>query len=345
MTLTVITSTAHFERRAPDSKVGGSPTSPVFPQLSVRPLRMADPHSSNATVGGIELVRNQINHQLLHAPFSSPMSDADFQVNLLQSNPPTIYPVRWQGHQCFCVWRAGELVGLIDVGAGFDSDSLDLPDYSPIGFIRFLLLPSKQDQITEVTEALFVAVEQFWRQQSVGHIKAFHISTGYPQFQGGMGALPGGWADHIRVLTGQGFQFTDRFYALRRPLDQPLEEVIPLGQLSLLLRGKPNDRHYQLYRQVEQIGHARVVELTYTEGAHTIHIANLTNLYIDPEWRGQNIGKWLLRRLLNDALLQGYHQMLAHVPHQAFIMQNLLTQHGFQEQNYRGYTLEKSLTN
>ena len=65
---------------------------------------------------------------------------------------------------------------------------------------------------------------------------------------------------------------------------------------------------------------------------------------IHNEWRGRDIGKWLLRRLINDTTMQGYHQMLVHLPHRAFIMQNLLIQHGFQEQNYRGYTLEYSLT-
>lgn len=318
--------------------------SPVLPTLSVRPLLLSDTSNGDTTTAGMEMVRSRVNQQLLDAPFSSPMNETALRANLIQPNPPTVYTVRWQGHQCFCAWRAGELVGLIDIAAGFDSDSLDLPDYSPLGFVRFLLLPTKPDQIDEVTDALFAAAEKFWHQQRVGYIKAFHLSTGYPQFQGGLGALPGGWDEHIRVLTRVGFHFTDRFYALRRPLDRPLEEFIPVGQLSLVLRGKPGDRHYQLYRQVDQIGQARVTELTLMEGQHTIRIANLVNLHLHPEWRGQDIGKWLLRRLLNDALLQGYHQMLVHIPHRAFIMQNLLTQHGFQEQNYRGYTLEKSLT-
>lgn len=322
--------------------------SPVSPMLSVRSLRIPErPAGDSATAGmssGMMVVQGRLNEQLLRTTFSTAMDEVAVRANLLQPNPPTLYAVRWQGHQCFCAWRAGELLGLIDVGAGFDNDSPMLSNESPLGFLRFLLLPAKPEQIDEVVDALFATAEQFWRQQRVGRIQAFHANTGYPQFQAGLGALPGGWDEHIRVLTRIGFQLTDRFYALRRPLDQPLEELIPVGQLSLVLRGTATDRHYQLYRQVDQIGHARVRELISAEGQHTIRIANLLDLYIHPEWRGQNIGKWLLRRLLNDALLQGYHQMLVHVPHRSFIFQNLLTQHGFQEQNYRGYTLEKSLT-
>ncbi|MCB0063684.1 MAG: GNAT family N-acetyltransferase [Caldilineaceae bacterium] len=327
---------------------GNGVANPVAPTLSVRALRLPENQTGvpgvAEMVGGLTLVQNRLNAQLLQTNFSAVMDEATLRANLLQPNPPSIYAVRWQGHQCFCAWRAGELLGLIDVGAGFVGEHLLLPDDAPLGFLRFLVLPERPEQMEDVVEALLSAAERFWRQQHVGHIVAFDASTGYPQFQAGLGALPGGWDTHMRVLTQAGFQLTDRFYALRRPLDQPLEELIPVGQLSLVMRGKPADRHYQIYRQVDQIGRARVRELTVAEGQHTVRIANLLDLYIDAEWRGQNIGKWLLRRVLNDALLQGFHQVLVHVPHRAFILQNLLTQHGFQEQNYRGYTLEKALT-
>lgn len=326
-----------------ESNADASPTRPPAPTLSVRPLP-APGTDESALQAQLYLVQQRLQEQFSAAPFSSVMDEAACRINLLRPNPPTVHPVRWQGHQCLCAWRAGTLEGLLDIATGFDSESIELRGDAPVGFIRFLLLPADPARVDQVVSALFVAAESFWRQQRVGYLKAFHMSAGYPQFQGGLGALPGSWDAHIRVLTGAGFQFTDRFYALRRPLDQPMEELMPVGQVSLVMRGKPTDRYYQLYRQVDQIGHARVCELTTTEGERTIRIANLLDLFIDPEWRGQDLGKWLLRRLLNDALLQGYHQMLVHVPHRAFILQNLLTQHGFQEQNYRGYTLEKALT-
>ena len=72
--------------------------------------------------------------------------------------------------------------------------------------------------------------------------------------------------------------------------------------------------------------------------------ANLVDLQIDPQWRRANIGKWLLRRIINDVTLQGYQQLLAHVPQSQQAVLNLLNQLGFIEENYRGYTLEKALT-
>jgi L-amino acid N-acyltransferase YncA len=75
-----------------------------------------------------------------------------------------------------------------------------------------------------------------------------------------------------------------------------------------------------------------------------LHVAYVTVLEIDQGWRRQNLGKLLLRRLINDATLQGYQQMVVHLAHQQHMARNLLVQHGFQELNYRGYTLDKALT-
>lgn len=317
---------------------------PIAPTLLLRPMRPEDE----------AVVRPAINRQLLRAAYSMELDPRALLANLLQPNPPTLYTVRWQRHQSFCVLRAGALEGLINVAVGLDSDSLDLPDYSPLGLLRFLLLPTMPGRVDEVADLLMTAATTFWQTHGVGYIKAFHMSTGYPEFQAGLGALPGDWHEQIRVLTSSGFQLSERFYALIRPLEQPLEERLPVAGLTLVFRGKATDRHYQIYHQSDRIGEARLAELpmrstfpssTPSSGTQRlIRIANLVNLFIHPEWRGRDIGKWLLRRLINDATFQGYHQMLVHLPHRAFIMQNLLTQHSFQEQNYRGYTLERSLT-
>ena len=306
----------------------------ITPTLSLRPLQASDAPT---------LLR-ALNALLLRAPYSLGLDNDTLAQQLLQSNPSTLYTVRWQRHQRLCAWRAGELEGLIDIGIGLDSESLDLPDYSPLGLLRLLLLPTKTSLVDEVATALLQAAEDFWRQHGVGRIKAFHVSTGYPTFQAGHGILPSDWTDQIRVLTAAGYQFSERYYALLRPLDQPLEEVMPLAQMSLVIRGQPGDRYYQPYRQTEGMGTARMTRLVLTEEQRTVQIANLVDLRVAPLWRRRNIGRWFLRRLINDATLQGYHQMLVYVPNRASAAQNLLTQHGFQEQNYRGYTLEKSLT-
>ena len=288
----------------------------ITPTLSLRPLQASDAPT---------LLR-ALNALLLRAPYSLGLDNDTLAQQLLQSNPSTLYTVRWQRHQRLCAWRAGELEGLIDIGIGLDSESLDLPDYSPLGLLRLLLLPTKTSLVDEVATALLQAAEDFWRQHGVGRIKAFHVSTGYPTFQAGHGILPSDWTDQIRVLTAAGYQFSERYYALLRPLDQP------------------GDRYYQLYRQTEGLGTARMTRLVLTEEQRTVQIANLVDLRVAPLWRRRNIGRWFLRRLINDATLQGYQQMLVYVPNRASAAQNLLTQHGFQEQNYRGYTLEKSLT-
>jgi ribosomal protein S18 acetylase RimI-like enzyme len=73
-------------------------------------------------------------------------------------------------------------------------------------------------------------------------------------------------------------------------------------------------------------------------------IAYLPDIHISPQWRRQDIGKWLLRRLINDATLEGYRQMVVHIAHHAYAAMNLFVQQGFQELSYRGYTLDKVLT-
>lgn len=306
----------------------------ISPSLLIRPLRVDEA----AHVG------HAINSMLRLTPYSQFMDETEVKDQLLHSQPPTLYQARWQRHARLCAWRAGELEGFIDAATGFDQDSLDLPDYRPIGIIRFLIPPTKEELVNEVVTALLSAAEEFWRGAGIGYVKAFHMSTGYPSFQAGLGILPGDWTTHMRVLTGADFRLHERFYCLRRALDQPVEEITPLAQLSVVQRGKLNDRHYHIYRQTEWIGAARVTNLTLAEEKRTVRIANLVDLRVAPEWRRRDIGKWLLRRVINDAITQGYHQMLAHVPHRAHVAINLFNQVGFQEENYRGYTLEKVLT-
>jgi hypothetical protein len=337
----------------------------LSPSLHIRPLRIDE----------ASLVGHAINELLRKTPYSTPMEETEIKDQLLHSQPPTLYQAKWQRHLRLCAWRAGELEGFIDAATGFDQESMDRPEYRPIGLLRFLVLPGKTELIQDVATSLLSAAEDFWRNAGIGYVKAFHMSTGYPSFQAGLGVLPSDWTTHIRVLTGADFRLAERFYSLRRALDQPLEEITPLAQLSVVLRGRLSDRHYQVYRQTEWIASARITNLTlphapFTESARataqatepvrfmappheqvrfveeekrTMRIANLVDLRVATEWQRQDIGKWLLRRVINDAITQGYHQMLVYVPHRAHIALNLFNQVGFQEENYRGYTLEKEL--
>ncbi len=78
------------------------------------------------------------------------------------------------------------------------------------------------------------------------------------------------------------------------------------------------------------------------EGA--LPISKVVDLFVEPTWRHKDIAKWLLRRILNDATHQGDVQAVVHLAQHHHAAQNLLIQQGFQEINYRGYTLEKALT-
>lgn len=303
---------------------------PVPPDLLVRPLQPAEE----------PLVLPALNEVLQPSQHSRPFDEILFQSQLNGPDPPALYPVRWQRHARLCAWRARRLEGFIDAAVGHDHESLDRPEYQPIGLIRFMFLSAPDELSGAVARALLQAAEHFWRTAGVGYVKAFHYSTGYPNFQAGLGALPGEWATVLRVLMAEGYQFCERFYALSRPLGDPIAELTPLADLNLLYSGVRGDRTYQLYRRIDWVGMARVVSLT----QYSPPIAKVIDLRIDPQWRGLNIGKWLLRRLINDATLQGDRELLAHVPYSRHEAISLFGQQGFTELNYRGYTLEKTLT-
>jgi ribosomal protein S18 acetylase RimI-like enzyme len=308
---------------------------PVGPTISIRSLSEADSTHLASLIG----------EAIGSTPYSTSMDEEAVRREIFVPNPPTVYPIRWQRHLHLGAWRAGQLVGFVDAAVGLDRDSLDLPDYHPHGLIRFLALPQRADLIDEVVDALFARLQVFWRNAGVGYVKAFHISTGYPSFQAGAGLLPGDWPEHFRVLTMSGFKLYERYYCLYRVLDHTIEEVVPLAQLSMVQRQLDAEREYNIYyRRTDWIGRARVVRVKAQTDSGPLYIAYMTDLQIEEGWRRQSLGRLLLRRLINDATLQGYHQMVVHLAHQQYMAQNLLVQHGFQELNYRGYSLDKALT-
>ena len=307
---------------------------PIQPALSTRPLRQVD-HETAARL---------VSQQMIRAPYSQQLTLPGFEREVTSPEPPTVHSVRWQRHLQIGAWRAGELVGFIDLAAGLDSDSHDVPDYQPIGLIRFLVLPERQDLVNEVSALLFDRAGQFWKAAGVGYVKAFHISTGYPSFQAGSGVLPGDWDDHVRVLTTTGFRFQSRHYCLRRRLDAPLEESVPSADLSVAFRGTRLDRMYEIYfRRTAWVGRARSRVVVPNDGGGE-PFATLTQIEIDRHWRRQNIGRWLLRRVINDATAQGMPEIIIHVSHEYGAALNLFAEHGFEELDYRGYSLDQTLS-
>jgi len=300
-------------------------------------------HTLDAAAAG--LLARFIGPRIASAPYSSVVNTEHVRREILTEQPPSHYPVRWQKHRPLGAWRAGQLVGFLDAAVGLDSDSADVPDYHPDGLIRFMALPDRREWVTPVAEALFEAAQSFWQETGVAFVKAFHISTGYPSFQAGAGILPSDWGDVVRVLTSVGFVFRSRYYCFARRLVEPIEEVVPLADLGLVFRGDWTNRRYEIYyRRVELVAQAHVVRLSIQGEDGLMPIARVVDLYVDPDWRHKDIGKWLLRRAINDATHQGDVQMIVHLAQQHFAAHNLLIQQGFEELNFRGYSLEMSLT-
>lgn len=308
---------------------------PLLPDLIVRALTQQDAPA----------LASLLNRLLSGELYSRPMSHEMVLAQALRRHPHTVFPTRLQQNRCLGIWRAGKLIGVIDIAVGFDSDTLDLPDYLPIGLLRFLVLPEQSELVSEAASSLLGHAEDFWRDAGVAHIKAFHISTGYPSFQAGAGLLPGDWGEHVRVLTEYGYQFSNRYYAVRRNLTDPVEEYMALSDLGLVFRSMGSERHYTVYyRRTEQIASARLVRAEVErDGAEEV-IGLIPSLYVDPNWRQRDLGKWLLSRMINDGLLQKYRELVAFVAMEQNAAMNLFTQWGFEELHYRGYVLEKELT-
>lgn len=308
---------------------------PFAPAIAVRALGPDD----------MDAACTLLNHSANHTLYSRSMALDEVSRQLLDDSPPTLLPVRWQRRTCLGAWRAGELFGFADVAIGLDSDSLALADYQALGLLRALLLPEAQPLADEVAAGLLDAAESFWRKGRVGHVKAFHSSTGYPAWQAGLGMLPGDRSDCVRLLTGRNYRFLDRYYCLYRVVDGALfEESPPQTALTLVLRGTQADRHYQVFfRRTELIAEARVVHHIADGGDDTQAIGHLVAWEVEPRWRNQDIGRWLLRRILNDVTQRGLDQVVVYLQMQQAAAMNLLNQHGFVEHAYRGYTLEKAL--
>ena len=314
---------------------------PFAPTLFVRPLTPADS----------EPAFTLINRLLSQSIYSRALTPAEAHAQLFDAAPSSIFAVRWQQHSPFALLRVGELVGLLDAGIGLDSESHDLPDFQPLGLLRLLVLPEEPALGREGAARLLAAAHEFWQRGGVGRVKAYHPSTGYPPWQAGIGLLPADWTAQVQLLAEHDFRYTDRYYCFARALrGEFFEESAPQSALTLVLRGGDQERRYQIFfRRTELIAEARVVlaeaEQTAQQAARTPcrHIAHLVQWEVEERWRNQDIGRWLLRRIINDAAQQTLDQLIVFVRMQQAAAINLLAQHGFVEQAYRGYVLEKIL--
>lgn len=326
---------------------------PVSPSITIRRLEADD----------AEALRAFLNQAIYGLPYSTPFSAQTVHQQIFLRNPSSVHPVRWQNHFRFCAWRAGKIVGFADAATGFDSANLDRPDHQPIGLLRFMALPADRSDLADsIALSLIKAAEKFWLDMSTRYVRAFDLSTGYPNVQGGAGMLPGEWSEHFRLMTMAEYELVHRYQAFARPLDEMIEETYPTEEaISLQPQGKTTHRHYQLfYRRSEPIGRASMVGSVLEQAANLdqtdrqqnaskvestlpTRVAILTNIAIDRTWRGKDLGKLLLRRAINDAVSLGYKQMLVYLPQNQNTAWGLLVRHGFQELDYRGYVFEKTL--
>lgn len=281
---------------------------------------------------------------LAKSAYSSPMDDEAILINCFQPEPPSVHSVRWLRRQLFGALAEERLLGFIDVAVGFDHATQHLMNDRPIGLLRFLALPQDYSLSGRTAHLLLQAAEEFWREQSVRRVRAFTYSTGYPEFQLGTGVLPNSWEDHHRWLNQAGYRPLERHYCLAYPLHRPAREDIPQGGYSLYPEHDNLGLRYQVYEKDEmRIAATRMIEREVQEPASANPVAGLVELIVASAWRRKGIGRWLLRRMVNDAYLRGNRTLVAFVNHSNQAGLRLCRQAGFEEMNYRGYTLEKQL--
>lgn len=239
----------------------------------------------------------------------------------------------------------------------------------PSGLLRLLILPEEPDMAEEVAHHLIEQAEQFWQGAGVKSVRAFRLGSGYPHLQAGAGILPGDWSNHFRLLTVAGYKLEQRYRTLMKPLSDYMVEIYPQLSISLETRELENGWESALYhRRLHRIGVVRLVGAELIPGwteedtvpksgeqmqqspSHAnvakdqaVPVATISNLQIDTEWRGQDLGKLLLRRAINDARHRGYRQMLVYLRQPQHVGWSLLTQQGFEELSFRGYSFLKAL--
>lgn len=281
---------------------------------------------------------------LARVSYTSPMDDAAIQTHCFQPEPPSLHFVRWMGHQVFGVLAEEKLLGFVDVGVGFDHATQHLMDDRPLGLLRFMALPQEYTLSGQVARLLLQTAETFWREQSVRRVRAFSFSTGYPAYQLGVGILPSTWEDHHRWLNQAGYRPVERFYCLGYPLQRLVREEVPAGVYTLYPQYDEIGLRYQLYEGDEmRIAATRMIARQVAEPKNDNPVAGLVELIVASGWRRRGIGRWLLRRMINDAYLQGNRTLVCFVGHTNEAGLGLCRKVGFEQMAYRGYTLEKKL--
>jgi ribosomal protein S18 acetylase RimI-like enzyme len=302
-------------------------------EIVVRPLDPADSRQMLAL----------LYPTLFDAPYSRKMDNVSILDQCFQPSPPTAHESRWLQHHVLGAWNGDALVGFIDLGVGYDRSTLHLSGERPLGLLRFMGLPEDYILAGRTAKALLQAADLLWQEAGVRRIRAFSLSTGYPAFQSGAGVLPSTWEDHFRWLSETGYRLVERYYCFCYPLHRLSVEILPERRFSLWPQQNGGEITYQVLEEDARVALARMSKAMVLTPEDANPVGYLAQLEVAPQWRQQGIGRWLLRRAINDAFLMGCKQLVLHVNHSAHAAISLFNQTGLEEINYRGYTLEKRL--
>ncbi len=309
------------------------PTTSHRDALFVRRIYASDSHQVLAL----------LSPTLQTTPYCSSMDNAAV-LDCLHPSPPTSHSVSWVQHDLLGAWDGEDLLGFVDLGVGYDHTNIHREGEQPLGLLRFLALPTDYLIAARVAQTLLTAADAYWQEATVRQVRAFSFSTGYPAFQSGAGLLPASWEDHMQFLSGAGYRLTERFYCLRYPLQRLLAETLPAGGgYTYRPQISNGEGSYQLFDGETRVALARLRFHQVLSPPEANPIAYLSDLGVAPKWRRRGVGRWLVRRLINDAYLLGCRQLVLHLNHTADAAVSLFAQVGFEEINYRGYTLEKRL--
>lgn len=336
---------------------------PVSPDITLRPLRDDD----------ADKIAHLLNRAIMEAPYSGIYTAEIVRAQLRREMPDTIAQVKWHRTLRIGAWRAGKLIGLLDAGTGIPPDEENEPalvenrvipnelDDRPFyGLLRMLILPEREDLLDGVAHQLLQRAETFWQEAGVEKAYAFKVGVGYRLFQAGSGVLPGTWSEQFRLLTSNGYQLEQRYRALVRSVDRFVEEVFPTANISLASHILDDGWETILYhRRIQRIAYMRVftADLVSNGQLHMqsqgdedllsqgdiMTVAVMTQLHISSEWRENDLGRLLVRRLINDAYHRGFQEVVVYLSQSQHVAWSLLVQQGFQELSYNGYSFVKTL--
>lgn len=334
---------------------------PFSPDITVREVDIND-------AGALAHLLNQATSDIDHCRANDADSVQSYILHDTQQEAGSSQ--QWQSRQCIGAWQAGRLIGFLDsalCSAIDDSPVVGLqaagvlpqqtsPEAAYYGLIRAIILPNDSALAIAVKQSLLDPLEERSRDGGIESVYAFAPHTGYPYIQAGIGTLPAQWREHFRLLTESGYQLRQRYRAMKRPLHEFVEEIYPTISVSLETQNTPTGWECQLYhRRINRIGIIRATGISLDPEPTAANrprimtdaltpMAVINELHIDDEWRGQNLGKFLLRRAINDGRHRGYEEMLMYLRQDHHRGWSLLAQQGFQELDYRGYTFQKDLT-